>query len=169
MAHGPSCSTACGILPDQGSNPCPLHWQADSQPLHHQGSPQPLFINAHNSVGHLGGSSNVDQAPDLGWAPSRSAVCAGSTRGWLVYVASVWMAGLYLRGSLSLQQYSPDLSTAHRQILRESGSMQSLLRLRLGAGTAYLLLQSFCQSKAQAPFEGRCCKVILLKGMDTGE
>ena len=23
--HGPSCSTACGILPDQGSNPCPLH------------------------------------------------------------------------------------------------------------------------------------------------
>ena len=34
-----SCSTACGIFPDQGSNPCPLHWQADSQPLHHQGSP----------------------------------------------------------------------------------------------------------------------------------
>ena len=26
-------------LPDQGSNPCPLHWQADSQPLRHQGSP----------------------------------------------------------------------------------------------------------------------------------
>ena len=23
----------CGIFPDQGSNPCPLHWQADSQPL----------------------------------------------------------------------------------------------------------------------------------------
>ena len=22
-----------GILLDQGSNPCPLHWQADSQPL----------------------------------------------------------------------------------------------------------------------------------------
>ena len=39
VAHGPSCSAACGILPDQGSNPCPLHWQADSQPLRHQGSP----------------------------------------------------------------------------------------------------------------------------------
>ena len=38
VAHGPSCSAACGILPDQGSNPCPLHWQADSQPLCHQGS-----------------------------------------------------------------------------------------------------------------------------------
>ena len=25
VAHGPSCSAACGILPDQGSNPCPLH------------------------------------------------------------------------------------------------------------------------------------------------
>ena len=37
VAHGPSCSAACGIFPDQGSNPCPLHWQADSQPLRHQG------------------------------------------------------------------------------------------------------------------------------------
>ena len=41
-AHGPSCSTACGIFPDQGSNLCPLHWQADSQPLCHQGSPEIL-------------------------------------------------------------------------------------------------------------------------------
>ena len=38
-AHGPSCSAACGIFPDQGLNPCPLHWQAYSQPLRHQGSP----------------------------------------------------------------------------------------------------------------------------------
>ena len=35
VAHGPSRSAACGIFPDQGSNPCPLHWQADSQPLRH--------------------------------------------------------------------------------------------------------------------------------------
>ena len=40
VAHRPSCSVACGILPDQGSNLCPLHWQADSQPLRHQGSPE---------------------------------------------------------------------------------------------------------------------------------
>ena len=39
VAHGPSCSAACGIFPDQGSNPCLLHWQADSQPLRHQGGP----------------------------------------------------------------------------------------------------------------------------------
>ena len=25
VAHRPSCSAACGIFPDQGSNPCPLH------------------------------------------------------------------------------------------------------------------------------------------------
>ena len=44
VAHGPSCSAACGILPDQGSNPCPLHWQADPQPLCHQGSPVEFFF-----------------------------------------------------------------------------------------------------------------------------
>ena len=35
MAHGLSCSMACGIFPDQGSNPCLLHWQVDSLPLSH--------------------------------------------------------------------------------------------------------------------------------------
>ena len=43
VAHAPSCSAARGIFPDQGSNPCPLHWQADSQPLRHQGSPPKAF------------------------------------------------------------------------------------------------------------------------------
>ena len=44
VAHGPSCSAACGIFPDHGSNPCPPHQQADSQPLRHQGSP-PMYLN----------------------------------------------------------------------------------------------------------------------------
>ena len=44
VAHGPSCSAARGILPAQGSNPCPLHWQADSQLLRHQGSPAFFFL-----------------------------------------------------------------------------------------------------------------------------
>ena len=30
VVHRFSCSVACGVFPDQGSNPCPLHWQADS-------------------------------------------------------------------------------------------------------------------------------------------
>ena len=37
--HGLSCSVACGVFPDQGWNPCLLHWQVDSLPLSHQGSP----------------------------------------------------------------------------------------------------------------------------------
>ena len=49
VAHRPSCSMACGIFPDQGSNPCPLHWQADSQPLRHQGNPIcRLFDDGHS-------------------------------------------------------------------------------------------------------------------------
>ena len=50
VAHGPSCSAACGIFPDQGLNPCPLHWQADSQPLRRQGSPKVLLFNLHCSL-----------------------------------------------------------------------------------------------------------------------
>ena len=54
VAHGPSCSAARGILPDQGSNPCPLHWQADSQPLRHQGGPG-LGFNADFKVKYESG------------------------------------------------------------------------------------------------------------------
>ena len=45
VSHGLSRSAACGIFPDQGSNPCPLHWQADSQPLRHQGSPVIVLLS----------------------------------------------------------------------------------------------------------------------------
>ena len=47
VAHRPSCSAACGIFPDQGSNPCPLHWQAESQPLCTREAPFFLFIVSH--------------------------------------------------------------------------------------------------------------------------
>ena len=39
VAHRLSCSTVCGIFPDQGLNLCVLHWQVDSLLLSHQGSP----------------------------------------------------------------------------------------------------------------------------------
>ncbi len=45
VAYGPSRSATCGIFPDRGSNPCPLHRQADSQPLRHQGSPKAGYSN----------------------------------------------------------------------------------------------------------------------------
>ena len=44
VVHRLSCSAACGIFPDQGSNPCLLHWQADSLALRHQGDPH-LYNN----------------------------------------------------------------------------------------------------------------------------
>ena len=66
VAHGPSHSAACGIFPEQGSNPCPLHWQADSQPLRHQGSPTADLIWDHQHV--LGKQQTVCQAPSPpGW------------------------------------------------------------------------------------------------------
>ena len=55
VAHGPICSAACGIFPDQGSNPCPLHWQAGSQPLRHQGSPITTTLCAQLSYANGGG------------------------------------------------------------------------------------------------------------------
>ena len=46
VAHRLSRPMACGIFPDQGSNPCPLHWQADALSPDHQGSPEkPVFCN----------------------------------------------------------------------------------------------------------------------------
>ena len=42
VVHRLSCPVACGILRDQGLNPCLLHWQTDSLPLSHQGSPSVL-------------------------------------------------------------------------------------------------------------------------------
>ena len=45
-AHRLSGPAACGIVPDQGSNLCPLLWQVDSLPLNHQGSPPKAFLYA---------------------------------------------------------------------------------------------------------------------------
>ena len=38
VVHRLCCPAACGIFPDQGSNLCLLHWQADFLPLDHLGS-----------------------------------------------------------------------------------------------------------------------------------
>ncbi|XP_059986368.1 ETS translocation variant 2 isoform X3 [Lagenorhynchus albirostris] len=48
MAHRPSRSVACGIFLVQGTNPCPLHRQEDSQPLRHQGSPKEVIFNEYS-------------------------------------------------------------------------------------------------------------------------
>lgn len=57
---------ACGVVPDQRSNPCPLQWQADSQPLGQQGSSSfssslpyiPVLINITNGCQRKGTQLN---------------------------------------------------------------------------------------------------------------
>ena len=44
VAHRFSCSAAHGIIPDQGSNQCPLLWQVDSLPLDSQEIPLFPFL-----------------------------------------------------------------------------------------------------------------------------
>ena len=44
VAHGLSCSETCGVFPDQGSNLCLLHWQAETLPLSHHGSPAIILV-----------------------------------------------------------------------------------------------------------------------------
>ena len=46
VAHGLSCSRACGIFLDQGSKSCLQHWQANSLPLSYQGSPACLVAQS---------------------------------------------------------------------------------------------------------------------------
>ena len=45
VVPGPGCLAAHGIFSDQGSNPCLLHWQADSSPLSHRRNPV-RFLNS---------------------------------------------------------------------------------------------------------------------------
>ena len=47
------CSLACGIFLDQGSSPCPSHWQVGSYPLHHLGSPRETVLSGHGSTATL--------------------------------------------------------------------------------------------------------------------
>ena len=68
VAHGPSCSAACGILPDQGSNPRPPHRQADSQPLRHQGSPA-VILNPGYTLESSGECEKSAQARPIPTAP----------------------------------------------------------------------------------------------------
>ena len=44
LAHRLCCPAARGIFPDQGSNPCLLHWQVDSSPLSHHGCPVVFYV-----------------------------------------------------------------------------------------------------------------------------
>ena len=50
VVHRLSRSEECGILQDQGLNPCLLHWQEDSLPLSYHGSPTLGFLEIENHI-----------------------------------------------------------------------------------------------------------------------
>ena len=65
VVHGLACSVEHGIFPDQGSNSCLLHWQADSLPLSHQGSP---WASSHSwSMRVLFCQACCKEVPPTGW------------------------------------------------------------------------------------------------------
>ena len=96
VAHGPSCSAACGILPDQGSNPCPLHRQANSQSLRHQGSPTPFFNGMRWSLNSLAKKS---------WPYSI----------WLTYLFHfhLWSDHSYILPTLRIQLFPKSVTPFH--------------------------------------------------------
>ena len=64
----PTCSVASGVLPEQGSNLCPVHGQANSQPLDCQGSPSIFSLNQriHLFICRAGLTGQIWQAPTRG-------------------------------------------------------------------------------------------------------
>ena len=85
MAHGPSCSGACGIFLNQGSKFCLRHWQTNSLPLSYQGSPACLGAqscpNLCDPIDHSPPGSSVHgilQARMLEWIAI--SFCRGSSQ-----------------------------------------------------------------------------------------
>lgn len=82
---GLTCPVACGILPDRGSNLCPLHWQTDASPLGHQGSPQRMCLDVARglyAVEGIGGSSSGRQSWSSVLRSRKAGSREGSGSGW---------------------------------------------------------------------------------------
>ena len=105
VAHGPSCSAACGIFPDQSLNPCPLHWQADSQPLRHQGSPS--SVSQPQNPWHFGPDTRVrgSDPPCSGKSGYPQCLCIlGFDQPGIMYYLSIyyWKKNSCINGTHSL-------------------------------------------------------------------
>ena len=89
VVHGLSCSAACGIFPVQGSNPCPLHWQADSQPLRHQGSPSidQLLIASMNIL-VTPQANELHEGHHTGWIQSKQPLRSSSLS--IIKARAIW-------------------------------------------------------------------------------
>ena len=79
VAHRCSCSVACGIILEQGSNQCLLHWQEDSLPLSHQGSPC-NFLFFCSTLCYFGMRLLVASQDEFGSVSSSSIFCNNVSR-----------------------------------------------------------------------------------------
>ena len=128
VAHGPSRSAARGILPDQGPNPRPLYWQADSQPLRHQGSPL-SFLNK-QFTGHKNFNSFYKNIP--------------------TFNNSLKAEILILRHSLSFTSCEGGFPLRQVNVTLSSGSLCCLFKDQ--AGREQIFKVSFCHLKLSITF-----------------
>ena len=121
MAHGLICSAACGILLNQGSNRCLLHWQRHSLPLSHQGNPKTFSFFLRNSETE----SNNGWYNSLGQDKPRSVRnCSPWNRcmGWVIKVGK-WMSELLaLCNEEVLSRWSRDLR-GHKDVAGEGKAL----------------------------------------------
>ena len=157
MAHRLSCPAACGIIPDEGSNLCPLLWQEGSYPLNHQGSAQ---LASFGEASCQGGKA-MWQGPE-----------ATSTRQWgiellsLTTVASRWAPGLDSRcwsNRVKLELCS-HLNTARTKLVARAEFCQSkeircaFLRSRKTSLSAHTQEGSQGVKKEGMPSHNRWCQ-----------
>ena len=129
VAHGLSCSAVCGIFPDQGSNPCSLYWQVDSQPLRHQGSLVRKFLIRGKQIRKLSQRMRwrVGRYELLNWTTENVSRWENRQKGWrspAVSRASVKLKGSGLRWWALGGRWCA-LVLAERQILKCSGRWNS--------------------------------------------
>ena len=148
-----------GIFPTQGSNPCLLHWQADSLTLSHQGSPvtnsmktlKMIHIRTKERKEKQKSSYHTDDNNDfigkrgVGLLASQSAACSSPSPcslndHWLISPGQNTPCGLWLGGQVpfwsvvGLAQPLPAspplfLQPASSKLFLDSGSWPSALIL----------------------------------------
>ena len=113
VVRGLSCSTVCGIVPNQGLN---LHWQVDSSPLDRLESPlnPPLIslsvyssIHVHCQKSRIPVNQTWDNrySVQIGWIPLNSLQCRKiflTPPRWLITVTASLECKCWAMGSLSL-------------------------------------------------------------------
>ena len=121
-------SATCGIFPDQGSNPCPLHWQAES----HLGKFRVIFKAL------LGGNIDFQQGRLFQNHPLGSNVFTGPQR--FIHWGEVSFAKSFLQLSISLARRRLMMVFAYGTWLPHTGTCGLHKRLFISFSTIYVYI-----------------------------